>query len=53
MKVYKRVTVKSAPITERYWFGGCSGQVDEYNQQICVSGTWFPFDNRWEVEDVK
>ena len=34
MKAYKRVIVKSAPITERYWEVGCNGQIDEDKQEI-------------------
>ena len=47
----KKITIKYAPITERYWFVGCVGTIN--NDKIRVGGVWFPFDGRWEVEDAK
>jgi hypothetical protein len=48
---FKRVIVISAPISNRYWTTGCEGVIN--NGKIRVSGCWFDFDYRWEVEHKK
>jgi hypothetical protein len=48
---YQRVTVLSAPISERYWSNGCDGLLNK--GKIRVSGCWFDFDHRWVVEYSK
>jgi hypothetical protein len=41
------IIIDYAPISERYWFKGCTGKVK--GNQIRVGGCWFPFDSRWIV----
>lgn len=46
----KIVTVNKSPISDRYWYKGCTGTI--VNDQIRVGGIWFDFDERWEVVDT-
>lgn len=48
----KEVIISNAPISDRYWYRGCKGEINETTNRIRVSGCWFDFDDRWEVEDV-
>ena len=44
----QKVKVFYAPISERYWYIGCTGLV--HNGQINVGGCWFDFDQRWIIK---
>ena len=44
------VTIKSAPISERMWNVGDEARV--LNDKIRLGGNWFPFDDRYEYEEV-
>lgn len=51
IKENENVKVIFAPISDRYWSVGCKGKIDD--DQIRVSGCWFPFDDRWIVDTMK
>jgi len=46
----RRVVVKYAPITERYWSEGDIAVIR--NNQIRLGGCWFNFDDRYIVEEI-
>ena len=52
MSKYSKIIINFAPISERYWSIGCNGKLDTDNNLIRVSGVWFPFNNKWEIEYV-
>ncbi len=47
------VKVIITPITDRYCKEGDTALLDLKNKQIRCSGSWFPFDGRWAVVNVK
>lgn len=46
----RKVIVKHAPISERYWNVGDEAKIE--NGQIRLGGAWFPFDERYSVEQL-
>jgi len=48
MEEYNNVRIKYAPISERYWYEGCSAQI--HGRKIRITGCWFDYDpKRFEL----
>lgn len=52
MPKYSKIIINFAPISERYWSIDCEGKLDTDNNLIRVSGSWFSFNEKWEIEYV-